>query len=148
MSQARPFGRRGWKYAPPNGYLARAKSFAAAAAILNTHHTTDFTPYLFCCGQATELALKGLLLLNGVDEDTFKRRPGHNLAIAWRRAVKLGAPLGADPPQWCDLLNATHDAPFDSRYPRANVLMGLPAPQVVLDGINDLIDTLGAELQK
>jgi len=135
-----------WTIAPPISYLARARSFAQAARILNEHQANDFTPYLLCCGQATELALKGLLLAGGVSESTFSTNPGHRLVHAWRSAVTQGAHIPPDPPQWCELLDVVHTKPFDSRYPRANVLLGLPAPSVMLEGIDQLISVLEATL--
>jgi hypothetical protein len=135
-----------WVVAPPTSYLARARSFAEAARILNAQQKNDFTPYLLCCGQATEVALKGLLLLAGASESTFSKDPGHGLVRAWRSAAMRGAPLAADPPQWCELLDVVHTKPFDSRYPRANVLMGLPAADVMLNGIDQLIAILQVKL--
>ena len=138
--------RRNWSIALPASYLARAKSFAEAARILNEHHKNDFTPYLLCCGQATEVALKGLLLLGGASESAFSKDPAHCLTRAWRRAAEQGAQITADPPQWCELLDVVHTKPFDSRYPRANVLLGIPAPDVMLTGIDQLIGILQVKL--
>ena len=137
-----------WDISHPHGYVARAKSFATAARILSEHHRSDFTPYLFCIGHATEVALKGFLVLKGVEESTFPRNPGHDLVKGWRLAVALGAPINANPPQWCDLVNVPHSAPYDSRYPRANLLMGLPNPTVALKGIDDLVAVIEAEVLK
>jgi hypothetical protein len=137
-----------WKVSHPHGYVARARSFAEAARILDHHHKRDFTPYLFCCGQATEVALKGYLVFKAVDESTFSRNPGHDLTKAWKLAVSHGAPIASIPPQWCALINEQHSAPYDSRYPRANKLMGLPNATLTLDGIDSLIDVIEAEVTK
>ena len=137
---------KNWHLAPPVSYFGRASSFAEAARILDEHQKRDFTPYLFCCGQATELALKGFLLLGGASEASFPSDPGHDLARAWRSAAQGGAPLAPDPPQWCQLLSVAHARPFDSRYPRANVLMGLPSPSVMLTGIDELVAALRVAL--
>ena len=137
-----------WKLAPPHGYIARARSFAGAARILNEHQKSDFIPYLFCCGQATEVALKAFLVLKAVDESTFLRNPGHDLIKGWGLAVSHRAPIPSTPPQWCTLINVQHIAPFNSRYPRANNLMGLPDARVALDGIDSLIETIEKEITK
>ncbi len=140
--------KRTWDISHPHGYVARAKIFACAARVLSEHHKTDFTPYLFCLGHATEVALKGFLVLKGVKERTFPRNPGHDLVKGWHQAVALGAPIPPNPPQWCELVNVPHSAPYDARYPRANLLMGLPDRVIALKGIDDLVAALEAEVLK
>jgi len=103
---------------------------------------------LFCCGQATEVALKGYLVLKAVDESTFSRNPGHDLVKAWQLAVRHGAPISSTPPQWCTLINVQHSAPYDSRYPRSNLLMGLPDATLTLDGIDSLINAIEVEMTR
>ncbi len=131
-----------WDISPPHGYVARAKSFATAARLLHKHQKSDFTPYLVCVGHATEVALKGLLVLKGVKEKTLPKNPGHDLVKGWLRAFTLGATISPDPPQWCELVNVQHSHPYDARYPRANKLIGLPDPLVTLAGLDQLIDTV------
>jgi hypothetical protein len=140
--------KKSWDISHPQGYVARAKSFATAARLLHEHQKSDFTPYLFCVGHATEVALKGFLMLKGIKEITFPRNPGHDLVKAWRLAVSLGAPIAADPPQWCELINVLHSAPYDARYPRTNLLMGLPDPIVALNGIDGLLGSIETEVLK
>lgn len=137
-----------WNISPPSGYLARAKSFAVAARLLHQHQTSDFTPYLFCVGHATEVALKGFLVLRGINESTFPKNPGHDLVKAWKLALSHGAPIASDPPQWCELVNKQHSAPYDARYPKANLLMGLPDPLVALHGIDGLVASIETEVWK
>jgi hypothetical protein len=137
-----------WKVSHPHGYVARARSFAEAARILHCYQKRDFTPYLFCCGQATEVALKGFLVFKAVDESSFPKDPGHDLERAWRLAVSYGAPIDSSPPQWCELINAQHSAPYDSRYPRSNKLMGLPDATLTLNGIDSLINAIETEIMK
>jgi len=137
-----------WIVSPPHGYVARARSFAEAARILSHHQATDVMPFLFCCGQATEVALKAFLVLKGVQESTFSNNPGHDLTKAWALAVQHGAPISSTPPQWCTLINAEHSAPYASRYPRANRLMGLPDVTVALNGIDSLIEAVEKEVKQ
>ena len=73
---------------PHIGLLTYAKQFSKAASVIvncgQTPKTRIATTYLY--GHAIELAIKSILLKNGVPLDELKKRIGHDLEKALKKA--------------------------------------------------------------
>lgn len=99
-------------------YLAAARRFFRGAEFLSKGPTELETNCAFLAAQSLECALKSYLSQTGASE-AYLKKPcrRHNLETLWIEASDRGLKVSAQPPNWCVILNQTHDKPYYLRYP-------------------------------
>ena len=98
----------------------------------------------FLAGQALEGALKAFLSLKGVSESALSHQFKHDLEKLWSEAVRLGAPLSAEPSRWCKTLNTLHGRPYYLRYPLRVNLIVMPAKEPMVSELQQVVDDIVA----
>ena len=112
--------------------------FEAARIIQSSGQKIPYSAFGALLAHSLELALKAFLLTIDPDEDKLINIR-HDLNKAWDLSVKDGLNLEKTPPNWCETLSASHNAPYHFRYARVNTAIVLPP---VVQTINDLNDVL------
>jgi hypothetical protein len=93
--------------------------------------------------QALECALKAYLSKSGVTQAALKKKPFcHNLEALWADAFSQGLTVSAQPPEWCVILNQTHDKPYYLRYPIGINGFQTPDPAPMVSELKRLLDLI------
>jgi hypothetical protein len=88
--------------------------------------------------------LKAYLSKVGIPVTDLKNRYAHDLQALWVEAVAKGLTESPQPPDWCVILNQTHNKPYHLRYPLDINGFSIPAFSVVVPALTRLIDQLGS----
>lgn len=97
--------------------------------------------------QGLECVLKAYLSKVGIPvTDLKKKRYGHDLQALWVEAVAKGLAVSPQPPDWCVILNQTHNEPYHLRYPIHINSFSLPAFSVMVPELSRLIGLVGSTL--
>ncbi len=117
---------------PPNscdGFINISEAMLSGAQILASSEKPEAVVVTHLCGHSIETSLKAILSRQGVSIDDLKNSKlyGHSLSKLWARAFP-----GEVIPEWLNLLNRLHAAPYTVRYP-------LDFNGLVLPNQNDLV---------
>lgn len=104
--------------APSKSYMAAARYLFSGVKFLSQQGHEVVIACAFLAAQALECLLKAYLVEKGINVDILKKRPyGHDLRKLWEEAADKGLGVSRQPPDWCLILNQTHNEPYHLRYP-------------------------------
>jgi hypothetical protein len=131
---------------PSQSYLTAARYFFPGIRTLSQGGPDLAIACTFLAAQALECVLKAYLSNAGtpVTELKKKRSYGHNLESLWVGAAHKGLAVPPQPPDWCVILNQTHNEPYYLRYPIGINAFQYPAFSVMVPELSKLIDLVGS----
>ncbi|WP_339642584.1 hypothetical protein [uncultured Porticoccus sp.] len=99
--------------------------------------------------QSTENVLKAFLACKGVTIGTLSTEYNHNLIKMWEDSAKLGLPIDANPPAWCEKLDTLlQKGEFFLRYPIKLHGTSYPNVQSAISGLESLMTAVAKETEK
>ena len=120
-------------------YCAAARQFVLGVDALSKGDSSLSPACAFLAAQSLECLLKAYLAKSGFPLRQLKQAPlRHNLEALWAVAHERGLGVSAQAPQWCQILNQTHDTPYHLRYPLDINYFQTPAYQPMVSELGSL----------
>jgi hypothetical protein len=131
---------------PSLSFLTAARYFFPGVRTLSQGDPTVAIACTFLAAQTLECALKAYLSNAGVPIKELKNKKSycHNLEALWVGAATKGLAVQPQPPDWCVILNQTHDDPYYLRYPIGINGFQYPAFSMMVPELSKLIDLVGS----
>ena len=124
--------------------MAAARYFFAGVKLLLQGGSDVAIACAHLAAQSLECVLKAYLSKVGIPVIDLKNRYAHDLQSLCVEAVAKGLTESPQPPDWCVILNQTHNKPYHLRYPLDINGFSIPAFSVVVPALSRPIDQVGS----
>ncbi len=116
--------------------MAAARYFFAVVKLLLQGGSDVAIACAHLAAQSLKCVLKAYLSKVGIPVIDLKNRYAHDLQALWVEAVAKGLTELPQPPDWCVILNQTHNKPYHLRYPLDINGFSIPAFSVVVPALS------------